>query len=92
MGVYIKGMEMPENGWKHIMVTSDGKAYRFEDFTAGNTATRYEAVEVPQHGRLIDADILETHEYYDGEWQEVVYKDDIDNVPTVIPSDKDGEI
>ena len=47
MNILIKNMEMPENGWKHIMLTSDGKAYRFEDGTADNTATRYEVVEVP---------------------------------------------
>ena len=34
--------------------------------------------------RLIDADALETHEMYDGQgFTQVVYKDDIDNAPTV---------
>ena len=33
--------------------------------------------------RLIDADALETHDIYDGEWVRVVYADDIDNVPTI---------
>ena len=33
--------------------------------------------------RLIDADALETHEIYEGEWIRVVYADDIDNTPTI---------
>lgn len=39
--------------------------------------------------RLIDADALETHEIYEGEWVgegewfRVVYADDIDNAPTI---------
>lgn len=33
--------------------------------------------------RLIDTDALETHECYDGEWFEAVYKDDIDAAPTI---------
>lgn len=33
--------------------------------------------------RLIDADTLETHEIYEGEWVRVVYADDIDDAPTI---------
>lgn len=33
--------------------------------------------------RIIDADALETHEIYEGEWVRVVYADDIDDTPTV---------
>lgn len=34
--------------------------------------------------RLIDADALETHEMYDGQgFTQVVYKDDIDEAPTL---------
>lgn len=33
--------------------------------------------------RLINADALETHEIYEGEWVRVVYADDIDNAPTI---------
>ena len=33
--------------------------------------------------RLIDADALETHEIYEGEWVRVVYADDMDNAPTI---------
>ena len=33
--------------------------------------------------RPIDADKLETHEIYEGEWKRVVYADDIDAAPTL---------
>ena len=33
--------------------------------------------------RPIDADSLETHEIYEGEWVRVVYADDIDDAPTI---------
>lgn len=33
--------------------------------------------------RLIDADSLETHETYNGEWVMVVFADDIDATPTI---------
>ena len=33
--------------------------------------------------RLINADALETHEIYEGEWKMVVYADDIDDAPTI---------
>jgi len=95
MSILIKGMEMPKNGWKHILLTSDGKAYRFEDFSADNTATRFEAVEVPPHGRLIDADELEYHadNVRDpmGRTEKTVMWEKIKAAPIVIPADKDGE-
>ena len=41
------------------------------------------------HGRLIDADALESHDEYDGQgFTKSVYKDDIDNAPTVIEAEK----
>ena len=57
MGVYIKGMEMPnkKNG-AVLIIYPDGKC-AFED---GKT---YQAVPVPPHGRLIDADGLAEHKF-----------------------------
>lgn len=102
MSVLVKGMEMPTSCFYcpfrrkinpddiQCLVTRDV----FEETFAGTIEMRNRGfcplVEIPPHGRLIDADILETHECYDGEWQEVVYKDDIDNAPTVIPADNQG--
>lgn len=44
------------------------------------------------HGRLKDVDRLESHDEYDGQgFTKSVYKDDIDNAPTIIESDKESE-
>lgn len=59
-------------------------------------------IEVPPHGRLIDADALEVQngwlrdsKYFAQESSHThitfVYSNDIYNAPTVIPADKDGE-
>ena len=61
MGVYIKGMEMPKDGFITITVTSDGRVVgnskkengKFEYLDNEDIA---KAVPVPPHGRLIDAD------------------------------------
>ena len=44
------------------------------------------------HGRLIDADALESHDEYDGQgFTKSVYKDDIDSLPSIIKADKESE-
>lgn len=46
----------------------------------------YNGVPLPKHhGRLKDVDRLESHDEYDGQgFTKSVYKDDIDNAPTII--------
>ena len=54
-------------------------------------------IEVPPHGRLIDADALDVQFGWLAEAEgykthiSFVYSNDIDNAPTVIPADKVGE-
>jgi hypothetical protein len=49
MGVYIKGMEMPEKGYRLILIHADG--------TVQSTDGEMTAIPVTEpHGRLIDAD------------------------------------
>ena len=44
------------------------------------------------HGRLKDIDRLESHDEYDGQgFTKSVYKDDIDNAPTIIEADKGSD-
>ena len=81
MSILIKGMEMPQDGCHHMICI-------YADGTVSTGGRKYTAVPVPPHGRLIDADALETHECYDGEWEEVVYKDDIDAAPTIIDAEE----
>ena len=94
MGVYIRGMKMPKNH-NHVTITiwSDGTAsYALHDRKESLVDFRnVEAVPVPEHGRLIDADaipynkiMLEDDDFYYG-----VTKPYIDRMPTIIPADGD---
>ena len=105
MSVLIKGMEMPHNCL--YCKLSYLKGVRLFCFVNGNEVIRSEIspkcpmVEVPPHGRLIDADALDSEllsvgvnssiinrypKYKIGEVRAI-----IKNAPTIIPSDKDGE-
>ena len=59
MGIYIKCMEMPTNEPSLVKINSDGSV----STTVKNGYKKYEAVSVPPHGRLIDADALEQDAY-----------------------------
>lgn len=50
MGLYIPGMEMPKDGAVSLIVCSSGNVYTDGLIPVG------EAIPVPPHGRLIDAD------------------------------------
>lgn len=87
MGVYIKGMEMPKNCG--ICGFKDGC-----EFSVPLTERPFDCpiIEVPPHGRLIDADKIR---YHSGTWEkgfDWVMQSEIALMPTVIPADKDGEI
>ena len=103
MGLYIKGMEMPTDGFITITVTSDGRVVgnskkindKFEYLDNEDIAT---AVPVPQHGRLGDLDELhkeavrrsEKARTYDSWYNctdRVISAFDIANAPTIIPAD-----
>ena len=86
MGVYIKNMEMPnkKNG-AVLIIYPDGKC-AFED---GKT---YQAVPVPPHGRLIDADALEKDidKYIGGEESRSRFHHWVQVQRTVIPESKEA--
>lgn len=84
--ILIRGMEMPKKGEYRmtLYVCDDGYAYIDVDLFPVDK-DRFEAVPVPPHGRLIDADALvrdngikEIPEYY-----EVVC-----DAPTIIPAEE----
>lgn len=89
MGVYIKGMEMPKDGCHHMICI-------YADGTVSTGGRVYMAVPVPPHGRLIDADaaydsiaeVEHAGNYVDMDAVGI----GIDDTPTVIPADEDGEI
>ena len=67
MGIYVKGMEMPTNADMAptaVWVYPNGYAIVFKD--NGRMKQYTQAVPVPPHGRLIDADAL--HKLFEDQW------------------------
>lgn len=89
--ILIKGIQFPKFSPHVIEVYPDGTAIAHGKGIYGK------AVPVPPHGRLIDADALKSYmEECKGENAMDIYatgyaRSFIDNAPTVIPADKDGE-
>lgn len=96
MSILIKDMEIPEGcSALTLKVWPDGQV---EIFDADGEWKTSKAIPVPPHGRLIDADALIERMFdqlvaktmmFGGQY--VYTKEEINNAPTVIPSDKDGE-
>ena len=87
MSILIKGMEMP---------CEEAEPLRIELYADGTVIVIKEAVPVPPHGRLIDADALEYEEaYLNGHYElgdvEIVTRKDIESAPTIIPAEPVGE-
>lgn len=102
-GIYISGMEMPKNCRQcNLMIDCDGCegypcycsvlgkeiGYK-EDVHIDKRRDDCPLVPVPDHGRLIDADALETAMFNDP-YQDFVHV--LAQLPTIIPAeeDKDG--
>lgn len=92
-GIYIKGMEMPQDGeLLCININPDGKVCIDLDLKCKRIAT---AIPVPDHGRLIDADALRQDWLENGE-NEYVYDTNsflasLDDAPTIIPASEGCE-
>lgn len=87
-GIYIPGMKMPPNGkYLQLRIDSDGKIngeYNEDKYICTNFVEREEkAIELPPHGRLIDADDIETISI-DWELGDIAKV----NAPTIIPADQ----
>lgn len=84
MNIYINGMELPpKDTVKMLVLFSDGTVI---DNTDGQN--QWQAIEVPPHGRLINADALPECDLYDPFWQEHGYSHAIiDSALTIIPPD-----
>ena len=74
--ILIRGMELPKNEPLRIVLNPNGQLF----VDHGVTFTEYEAVELPEHGDLIDRDALPKERV---EWEDIV------NAPVVIPSNKE---
>ena len=105
MGVYIKGMEMPTRCFACPMcevenaevncVFSHGSYIEYREVdpkvAIQERPSWCSLVEVPPHGRLIDADALESTLNKMGIWGDARVKGFIKSIPTVIPADTDLE-
>ena len=83
-------MEMPNKKNGAVLIIYPGGKCAFED---GKT---YQAVSVPPHGRLIDADKLKADNprHMDADVPyvtEVTVEEIIDAAPTIIPASEEGE-
>ena len=98
MSVYIKGMEMPTDHPMWIIVHSDGTVEANEVSASrpvGWQTLRNAAVPVPEHGRLIDKDVMcnecrRIAAEYDGIYPDCTYCP-AHLAPTIIPADKEGD-
>ena len=86
MSILIKGMEMPKD--KEIILRIDEKG---EVYIYGSYPTElYSAVELPPHGRLIDADALAEKIQYECKWSGVYTKAtcrELELAPTIIEAE-----
>jgi len=101
MAILIENMEMPKEGeWISVNIFHDGKCFLQswcgKDF---NFAAKLTAVPVPPHGRLIDADALDTEIFQAGfsyaltrrklRYTPGDVRQKIANAPTVIEAEED---
>jgi len=99
MSILIKGMEMPKGRPVCIVIDAAGQARRYDlnnDRYADDEL--FEAVSVPPHGRLIDADALcdqqdklakcSTGYVKDRTYEMMVI---LQTAPTIIPASEEGE-
>lgn len=89
MGIYFHGAEMPKDG-NHLVIFSDGEVWR--DWERPKKIGT--AIELPPHGRLIDADAFLAKLKKDPLFP-LVEKYGMSGVieaqPTIIPADPGGE-
>lgn len=97
MGIYIKKMEMPESCYycpfadgvwqKDKRCLINGKEMPRDGRDVQQNHINCPLVPVPPHGRLIDADALDSSET-DYLGNHFVYLVDIDDAPTIIPAEE----
>ncbi len=95
MSVLIKGVEMPKEKIV-ISITPDGEVQRYDRMFGHTFGKKFEAVLVPPHGRLIDADALYEDCALDHSYEVAVTTTrvneymqlKIDSAPTVIPAEE----
>lgn len=93
MSVLIKGIDLPKCGWYlDLVITADGvvRDYGIEDEQIA------EAIELPDHGDLIDRDaLLDSSPVYVtasfGKSTEFISRCKVNNAPVVIPAERSSD-
>lgn len=57
--ILINGLELPTDGHCYLGIFSDGEIRKWDNFRREFVDTEATAIELPSHGRLVDADILQ---------------------------------
>lgn len=88
MSILIKGIDIPKCSNEDILVVI--RRNKAEVLQTGYKERTVEAIQIPTpHGRLIDADKLESHEEFDGYgFTKSVYADDINEAPTILEAEE----
>ena len=85
MGVYISGLEMPQNGRITLQIDSNGGVYVVNKFSI--TSEKYEksmiATEIQSHGKLIDKTKLKRELFLNFMGERIPFYD-CDNFPTTL--------
>lgn len=105
MSILIKGMEMPKNcgfcPFCRKTVTEWGSIYsadciirkmpiKFSELDLRDGLCPL--IELPPHGRLIDADaLIRVSEMIDGEWKTYIEEFEVDDAPTIIEAEGDTD-
>ena len=85
--ILIRGMELPKNEPLRIVLNPNGQLF----VDHGVTFTEYEAVELPEHGDLIDRSELKTNMIDDTFGSAACYVNlvQILDAPVIVPADKE---
>ena len=120
MSILIKGMEMPTNcrdcplkmncddceGWECVCVPSHHQIGYLDELLSDKRRDDCPLVELPPHGRLIDADALRQTMYHEAfetdspmqKWDSgcwiryKMFENAEETAPTIIPTDKDNDV
>lgn len=91
MSILIKGLNMPATMAVLIVIDNGEVCYKplgnYGETGEWRRLDKY-AVELPPHGRLIDADVLAEQYHYDDYDTAVIDLADLESAPTIIPADK----
>lgn len=87
MSIYISGVEMPKEHPLYITLRPDGSVHVWDSYSGEGYGTQ--AISVPEHGKLIDADAAIANRNTDMNWCYDLYDlpDYLADCPTIISAD-----